>query len=955
MEENSGSAVFDLLSKPLREALRDRGFDIPTEPQEKAIPEILAGKNVLLIAPTGTGKTEAAFLPVLNMHLLTRERQSGIVILYVTPLRALNRDLLERLEWWCGRLDVAVAVRHGDTEKRERTRQSLRPPALLITTPETLQAILPGRVLSKHLSSVRWVIVDEIHELAADKRGSQLSLSLERLRLLTRKEFQVIGLSATIGSPDKVASFLVGTGRAYEIVRVPIARRMELQIHYPEATPEDVKLSQLLFTHPEVAARLRLIREILLQNRSVLLFTNTRAVAEILASRFRVWDPDFPVSIHHSSLSKPARLTAESGLKNGDLKGLVCTSSLELGIDVGHVDLCIQYNSPRQVTRLLQRVGRSGHRIGRVAKGSVIALNSEDTLESMVIARRAFEEDLESVLIPEKPFDVVNQQLAGLLMLKSRWYVDEILDVFRRSYPFRHLTEVDLIKVLTYMHGRYPRLAFFSPVDRIVAKPRRSRDLYTYYYENLSMIPDQKNYLIIDESENVPVGILDEAFVAEHGQPGVKFIVRGRPWKINFSYGDKIYVSPIEDPTGSVPSWVGEEIPVPFEVAMEVGKIRSDVQDQSLSGTPRSHICSSLAESYPVSVEVARRALADTFEQIDQDIPVPTNERITIEEWDEYLIIQSSFGTLVNRTLAQLIGHVLAEKLSHTVGVQQDPYRIVLQTFREASTDDVVNCLTTTSAAEARGFVLRAVVETGLFKRRLIHAARKFGALSKGVDFGTVSLRQLVKSFQGSIIYEEALTETCRTDLDIDQTIEVLRDIQMGRIDLVVISDEKAPTPIAKIGMEKLSSRTTLIPAEKLRRLVVQSTKARLLNEPLTLICTSCWAYVETRKTKDIEKAMVCPKCGGNEIGEVEETASEALALLERGSKNRGRQRMTGRAKEVARLYKMFGVETFIALAGRRLRLADIQEILNREPSSSDRFYELVVEAEREAMRRGFW
>ena len=955
MEEDLNTLTYEGLSKPLRHVLTERGFEVPTEPQAMAIPEILRGKNVLLIAPTGTGKTEAAFLPILNMYILNSERSPGIKILYITPLRALNRDILERLEWWCGRLDVKIAVRHGDTGKNERTRQSKSPPDLLVTTPETLQAILPGRVLSRHLRSVRWVIVDEIHELAADKRGSQLSLSLERLRWLAGHDFQIIGLSATIGSPDRVAKLLVGTRRDCEIVRVPVARKMELEIHYPEPTPQDVKLSEKLFTYPEVAARLRLIRGILSENRSVLLFTNTRSIAEILASRFRVWDPEFPVGIHHSSLSKPARLTAESGLKNGDLKGLVCTSSLELGIDVGHIDRCIQYNSPRQVTRLLQRVGRSGHRIGRVAKGSIITLNSEDTLESMAIARRSLIEDLEPVLVPEKPLDTLNQQLVGLLMSKSRWYLEEVLNLFRKSYPYRDLTEEDLVKVLTYMHGRYPRLAFFSPEDRIIAKPRNSKVLYKYYYENLSMIPDQKNYLIVDETEDIPVGIVDEAFVAEYGQPGVKFIVRGRPWRINYAYGNKIYVRPIEDPTGAIPSWVGEEIPVPFEIASEVGKIRSLVEEQRAAGFSRSEIQHLIQEKYPVVLDVASKAISDTLDQIDQGTPVPTERRITIEEWDEYVVLHACLGTLVNRTLAQLIGHVLAERLGHTVGVKQDPYRIVIQAFGEADIEDILLSLSTTSSEAVRDLILRAVIKTGLFKRRLIHVARKFGAISKGVDFSTVSLRQLVKSFEGSVIYEQALKDTFASDLDINRTLEVLQRIQVGEIDLVRVGEEDSLTPIARVGFEKLSRRTTLIPAEKLRRLMIESAKARLLNEPVTLVCASCWAYVEMRKTKEIGDSTVCPDCGSSEIGAVKMTEDETRALLSKSHRNRERTKRVQRIEESAKLYKEFGVEALIAFAGRRLGLTQVEKILTDEPKLGDHFYELVAEAEREAMRRGFW
>ena len=247
------------------------------------------------------------------MLLTSPEHPPGIKVLYITPLRALNRDMLERLQYWCNNLDIKLAVRHGDTETKERTRQSRSPPDMMITTPETLQAIIPGWVMKQHLQQVRWVIVDEVHEMADSKRGSQLALALERLRWITGREFQLIGLSATIGSPEKVGQFLVGNGRSVEIVRVPVARLMKLKILYPKPTPEDNELASTLFTHPEVAARLRIIRRFIENQKSVILFTNTRAISEVLASRFKVWDVNFPVSIHHGSLAKPSRIAAEKG------------------------------------------------------------------------------------------------------------------------------------------------------------------------------------------------------------------------------------------------------------------------------------------------------------------------------------------------------------------------------------------------------------------------------------------------------------------------------------------------------------------------------------------------------------------------------------------------------------------------------------------------------------------
>ncbi|HDI75240.1 MAG TPA: DEAD/DEAH box helicase, partial [Thermoprotei archaeon] len=334
--------ILQRLHPKVREVLLSR-FKYLTPVQEKAFPLILEGKNVLIVAPTGSGKTEAAVIPVLSRLLSEGVGEKGINILYITPLRALNRDLLDRLEWWCSKLGLSIGVRHGDTDQKERTKQAKNPPHMLITTPETLQLLLYGRLLRKALKNVKYVIVDEVHEIAEDKRGSQLSLALERLRYLAERDFQIIGLSATVGSPKEVAQFLAGIGRKIEVVEADVTRQMDIKVIYPRPLPEDEVLAAKLYTVPEVAARLRIIADLIKKHRSALVFTNTRAIAEVLASRFRIWDRNVPLDVHHSSLSKLSRIVAERSLKSGELKALVCTSSLELGIDVGRIDIVIQY------------------------------------------------------------------------------------------------------------------------------------------------------------------------------------------------------------------------------------------------------------------------------------------------------------------------------------------------------------------------------------------------------------------------------------------------------------------------------------------------------------------------------------------------------------------------------------------------------------------------------------
>jgi len=950
------SNVFGELAKPIREALEERGFKTPTDPQLKAIPEILSGKNVLLISPTASGKTEAAVLPILSMYISNRTEEPGIKVLYITPLRALNRDILERFEWWGKRLDLKIAVRHGDTEVRERTIQAKSPPEMLIITPETLQAILTGRLMKRHLRAVRYVIVDEVHELAEDKRGSQLSIGLERLRWAAMHDFQVIGLSATIGTPEKVARFLVGEGREVTIVRVPVGRQICLKVTCPKPEATDIDLASKLYTHPEVAARLKLMRGLIETHQSVILFTNTRAIAEILASRMKVWDVDFPISIHHGSLAKPSRISAERGLKNGELRGLVATSSLELGIDIGSIDFVIQYMSPRQVTRLIQRVGRSGHRIGRIADGVVVALDSDDTLEAMAIARRALEESLEPVSIPEKPLDVLSHQIVGLLIQKGRWYLHEILEIVKKAYPYQSLTEQDLIGVLTYMHSRFPRLAWFSPQDNVILRPRRLKALYSYYFGKLSMIPDEKQYLIVDQTSDEAVGVLDEAFVAEYGEPGTKFIVRGSPWRMMSVRSDKIFVKPIRDPTGAIPSWVGEEIPVPFEIGQEVGSIRRHFEEAIQSGKSEADLVEGLCGLYPVEPETMRRALSETYEQISTGLKVPTDKRIVVEDWEDFVIINAHFGLLVNRTLARLVGHVLSEELGLTVGVQQDPYRIVVQTSGSANAAKVAEVILRLAKMDVQALISEASKKTGLFKRRLVHVARRFGAIARWVEFGSVNLKQLMRSFEGTVIMDEAFKETLEKDLDVPNTVRVLKEVGKT-VELLVAPKTQDASPIARIGIERISRKTDLIPPEKMKRILLESTKVRILNESRTLACPHCLEYAAIQRIKDMPATFSCPNCI---VGRLGLTAEAPDTIVKIGTKKRhnlsqSEQRIVEELEETGKLLRKYGKVVTYVLAGRRVGPGEAKAVLRKTNRISDRLFEAIMEAERRVLRRRFW
>ncbi|HUH82570.1 MAG TPA: DEAD/DEAH box helicase, partial [Nitrososphaerales archaeon] len=760
--------AFQLFSPPLLAALKERGFDSPTDPQEKLFPIVRSGKNALLMAPTGTGKTEAALLPILDAMIRDGEtREKGTKLLYITPLRALNRDMLDRMQWWCKRFDIRLGVRHGDSSQAERTNMSVAPPDILITTPETLQILLVGRRIRQNLAKLRWVVVDEVHELSEDKRGSQLSVGLERLRDAAEKEFQIVGLSATVGSPEKVAQFLVGSGRQCEVVRVPVEKSLSLKVVAPRATGEDRILADSIYSYPEVAARLRTIRELVERYRSVLIFTNTRTEAEALSSRFRVWDPGFPIGVHHSSLSKATREAVERSLKDGKLLGVICTSSLELGIDIGFLEYVVQYNSPRQVTRLIQRVGRSGHRIGEVSNGLVITQDSDDILEAAVLCRRSVTGELEPLEPVFSPYDVAIHQVAGLLIEQSNWHFDDILALLRRSYAYKDLEAEKLKKVLTYMRERYPRLAFYSESDGKVFRARDVKPLFSYYFDNLSMIPDEKQYLVI-EGENF-VGTLDEAFVSEYGEVGVKFVEAGRCWKIDQIYGNKVYVKAEDDPTGAVPNWVGDEIPVPREVAGEVGGIRRRYAESLEKGTQEVFL-DELCGTYPVPRDALVDALKEVAEQHAAKLPIPSERLITIEKWDRYLVIQAALGHRVNRLLARVIGHMISERIGQSVAVHQDPYRIVIEA--DVSPQSVASVIEELHELDLRAATEKAVERSGIFKRRLIHAGKKCGAIAKDADYASVSITGIIEALRDTPVYEEAMSMIFHDDFDLPDAAE---------------------------------------------------------------------------------------------------------------------------------------------------------------------------------------
>ncbi|MCA1814484.1 MAG: DEAD/DEAH box helicase [Halobacteriales archaeon] len=845
------AGAFALLGPELRALLADEGFTHPTMAQEAAIPHILRGEHVLLLAPTGMGKTESAVLPIFEL-LLRRKRakqqERGIQVLYITPLRALNRDLLGRLQGWGERLGITVAVRHGDTPQSERTLQSKHPPDFLITTPETVQVLLTGRNLKGHLKSLQCFVLDEVHELAEDERGAQLSVALERIERLKGAPIQRVGLSATVGDPAEVAGFLGGGGRKVEVVKVPVAKRLDVRVDSPVPTREDLLLADRIYARPDQAAYLSLCHREIMAHKATLLFVNTRETAEVLTARTRLVDPQFPLTVHHGSLSREARIAAEEQFKQGEFKALVCTSSMELGIDIGEADLVLQYNSPRQVVRLVQRVGRAGHRADLVSNGIILATDPDDIAEAAVIARRALAEQLETFTVPRQPLDVLANQLIGMAFDGVR-SVGDAWEVLRRAKPFLGLEEqqvMDVAKQLADLHLLY--------LDE-GGGYRMKRRSFEYFFDNLSMIPDERSYAVINIASGRSVAKLDEGFVSTFIEPNAVFICQGRPWKVVEQTEDVIRVEPVLDPVGAIPSWVGEEIPVPFDIAQEVGSLRTLVRDALPGGKPAAR--AALQARYALSDAAADKVVDYIAEQHGHELPTETVW--TLEFQDTKAILNVCAGTRVNETLGRIVSTLLTARLGSSVGLQVDPYRVIFDLPTRLAPKLVEDTLRGIEPDKLEAYLDLVIGNSSYLRWRLFHVARRFGALQKGAEVHRVALPRLLDIYRDTPLYKEALREVLAEKLDLEGTRKLLTALRSGQATMVVQG-------LSPIGLAGVDTRHELISPSRADRAILQAVKKRLEEGKVILVCTHCQKWQSNTTIRSAPERPVCGKCGAMSI-----------------------------------------------------------------------------------------
>ncbi len=830
----SDEEVYGLLRPYVAEWFRKR-YGKFTPPQLMAIPEIKAGNSVLISSPTGTGKTLAVFLALLDTlyeYAERKELEDQIYVVYVSPLRALNNDmhrnLLEPIKGIMAEAErmgfnipeIKVAVRTSDTSPTEKQRMLRNPPHILITTPESLSIILVAPKFRERLRNTRWIVVDEIHEIASSKRGSHLSLSIERLENLVGRPLIRIGLSATIAPLEEVAKFLVGfnddgTPRPCRIVDARFTKPMDIRVICPVKdlihTPAD-EVNEAIY---------RVLVDLIKKHRTTLIFTNTRSSTERVVYKLRkifekegILDAD-EIEAHHSSLSRDLRLSVEEKLKRGELRVVVSSTSLELGIDIGWIDLVVLLSSPKSVSRLLQRIGRSGHHIRQVSKGRVIVVDRDDLVENTVLVKAALERKIDHIRIPRNPLDVLAQHIVGMA-LEKKWHVDEAYKLVKRSYTFHNLEWSDFINVIRYLSGKYRELfedskvyakIWFDEEEGIFGRRRGSRMIY---YLNTGTIPDEAKIRVFTLDDKKYVGDLEEEF-AQILTPGDIFVLGGRTYEYVRSDINRIYVRRVEGIRPTVPSWFSEMLPLAFDSALEVARFRRIVSEM-ITEYPREKVIEWLINEYLLEPHAAEAIYEYFIEQLlFTNGIVPSDRLLLIELWDDRetfnIIFHTLYGRRTNNALSRAYAYLLSQRTNSNVRITVSDNGFMLTLPYNNVSVDIIDLVYSLREDNIENILRKVLRYTELLKRRFRHCAeRSFMILRryKGVEtslyrrqVNAQTLLRIIERVPDFPVLKETFREILEDYMNINAAKKVLKWLHNGVIEVKVIGPNTVPSPFA--------------------------------------------------------------------------------------------------------------------------------------------------------------
>ena len=781
----------------------DSQFDDFTPAQKRSIIDINKKNNILISSPTGSGKTLTAFLSVISDLTTLAEKnelEDKVYCIYISPLKALDNDIeknldepLEGIEKIAGHdLGIRKAVRTGDTTQYQRQKMLKKPPHILITTPETLSILLVAPKFREKLSGVKYVIIDEIHSLAENKRGVHLSLSLERLQHLVG-QFTRIGLSATVSPLEEVAKFLVGyeygVGRSCKIVNINYLKELDMEVMCPVsdivlADEEDTRLGMY-----------DLLDDLIQENKTTLIFTNTRSGTERFVYNLKKMYPmnynDENIMAHHSSLSKEVRLETENKLKEGKLKAVVSSTSLELGIDIGYIDLVVLINSPKSVARALQRIGRSGHKLHEKSKGRIIVTNRDDLVECSVLLKNAKEGKIDKISIPTNCLDVLAQHIYGM-SIENPWDIDYAYDVIRKSYCYKDLTRDDYEDVLSYMAGEYPELEERYVYAKIWIDykentfGKRGKLARMLYSTNIGTIPDSSGVLVKCDGETV--GKIEESFM-ERLKKGDTFVLGGRTYRFNYGKGMTINVTPAMGPP-TIPSWFSQQLPL-----SEFRRSKEEIME--------------FIYDYLYVDDFAANSIYEYFVEQYKYAIIPSNRLLLIEYYKgfggrRFVIFHSLFGRKVNDALSRATAYIVAKKynMNVTISISDNGFYLSsdgkiggLESFKELNPENFERILT------------NSLNKTETLASRFRHCAgrslmtlRHYKGESKSVGRQQVRGKILLKFVQDMddnfSILKEARRESLEDYMDIKNALKVINMIDAEEMEIKTI-DTVIPSPFA--------------------------------------------------------------------------------------------------------------------------------------------------------------
>jgi len=726
-----------LLDRRINDLLKERNWNGFTEAQERAIPEILKGKNVLIVAPTGHGKTEAAILPVL--HMMLNEEAKAVSLVYITPMKALINDLTLRIGWWANKLGLSVSRKHGEVPQKERTGRLRNVPHIVVTTPEGLEVDLDWATrFREYYKNVKYMIVDEVHELIPTKRGAQLSVLAERLRELAGYDFQRIGLSATVGNPRMLSDYLFGSSnRERAIVHVKTSKLIDVKVHkVPEERGWEAAAEA-------IANGLK---------PPTLIFTNSRFSTERLyeeMERLKV----SRVYVHHSSISRDMKNLAEDSLRRGEADAIICTKTLELGIDLGKIRKVILYRPPPSVASFIQRIGRSGHSVDGKIEGEIICLTDFDVLEALSLIKMGKEGRIEGLQPLKEPLDVAAREVLGIVLQKEEIEIDALYRLISGSKYFQGLDYYKFVKLISYMRGNglleveRNEVSLGRGFFRIWQFDHRKRLPWVRSFsEFFSMISSNDVFLLRHEGRSV--GEIDAPYVYRYIRSGDVIRISGRLWKVVRINNAVMLIDvvPVSRGEAEIPIWRGDNI------------IRSRL----------------LVDQVPKVIEDNAVPNLRTW-YVERSLPIPNRDTLFIESAQN----ETVFSTFIDEKVSMTLAHILMFKIS-SKDTLNTYARASMYGFSIKGSEKLLQQLMDEDEDSIKRLALAAIRRSPLFYAVMKEIQASFGKI------GRTSYRE------DRLLVVEALKQTAKKYFSIKATINYLAKLKRGEIRLIHL-DELSP------------------------------------------------------------------------------------------------------------------------------------------------------------------